>query len=54
MFEGVVGDRVHAFGHRLILLVDVVDPRIEDVVALGLAIDLPVIRLIAGDAPAPV
>ena len=52
MLEPVIRDGAHAFRHRLVLQVDIVDPGIERIAGLRVAIDQPVVRFVGGKAPA--
>src|SRR5438874_2395633 len=51
MLEQVVGDRPHAFGHRLVLGVDAVDPGVVAAVLLRLAINEPIVDRAALEPP---
>src|SRR5262245_34165470 len=52
MLAGVLDDRTHAFGDRLILQVDAIDAAVDDVLLLGSAIKSPVVAFIRGQPPA--
>src|SRR5215475_8243658 len=52
MLAGVVNDRTHAFGDRLILQKDTIDAAVDEVLLLGGAIQSPVVAFFRGHAPA--
>jgi hypothetical protein len=52
VLEGVIGDRPHALGDSLVLQMDAIDPAIDRVAALGLAVHSPVVAFVGGEAKA--